>query len=61
MDDIFLKLETRIVETKIRPLRTQYSLVTDEPIFGMSVSAYKWYIVRIKNENLIKRLKGKCL
>ena len=59
MNEISLKLETRVVETKI--IQARFKVIADEPIFAMSKSAYNWYIAKIKNQNLVNRLKNRSL
>lgn len=59
MNEVSLKLETRVVEAKT--IQTRFKVIIGEPIFGMSQSAYNWYITKIKNENFISRLKNRSL
>jgi hypothetical protein len=59
MNEISLKLETRVVEAKT--ISTRFKIVVGEPVFGMSQSAYNWFITKIKNENFVSRLKNRSL
>lgn len=55
MNEIPVKIETKIVETKIRKI--EYTLSVGEPVFIMSNSVYNWYVRKYKNQNFVKRLK----
>ena len=57
MNEINLVMETKKVECEIRKAR--YTLVVDEPVFGMCASARLWFIRRAKTFNMITRLKRK--
>lgn len=56
---ISLNLVTKFVSSETIP--TRFSIVYGRPVFGMSKSAMNWYISRIKNENLVKRMKNRSL
>ena len=57
MNEINLVMGTKKVECESR--KTRYTLVVDEPIFGMSASARLWFIRRAKTFNMLNRLKRK--
>lgn len=57
MNEVTLKLETIIVEPK--SIKTNFTHTIGEFEFGMSESAYRWYIRKYKNNRFIKRLKNK--
>jgi hypothetical protein len=56
MNEIILKLETKTVQGK--SIKTDFKIIQGEPQFGMSKGAYRWWIIRIKNDNFVKRLKS---
>jgi hypothetical protein len=57
MNEINLVMVTKKVECE--SIKTRYTLVVDEPIFGMSTSARLWFIRRTKTFNMLNRLKRK--
>jgi len=57
MNEINLVMVTKKVECESRKLR--YTLVVDEPVFGMSAGARLWFIRRAKTFNMLNRLKRK--
>lgn len=60
MNEITLKLESRIVEGG-QLINARFKYVVGDPIFGMPKSVYKWYIRKHKNYNFVKRLKIRSL
>lgn len=59
MNEITLKLETKIVECK--SIKTDFAYVIEDPVIGMSESAYRWFIRKHKNNNFVKKLKNRNL
>ena len=55
MNEINLKLETKVIESK--SITVSWKWVMGEPEFEMSHIAYAWFVSRDKTINLIKRLK----
>lgn len=49
-----IKIETKTVRAEAR--QTEWKWVMGEPEFEMSKSAHKWYLIKIKTNNFIKRL-----
>lgn len=54
---IELEIETKEVECRV--IKTDFTWVVEEPTFGMSKSAYNWYVQKFKVSNLVNRLKRK--
>ena len=57
MNEVTLKLETINVESK--SIKTRFTYVIGEPVFGMSKSVYNRFIRKHKNTNLVKKLKNR--
>jgi hypothetical protein len=59
MNEINLKIETKQVECK--SIKTRFKITYEDPVFGMSDSARKWFLNRIKTKNMVRRLINRSL
>jgi hypothetical protein len=54
MNELNLKIKTVQVESK--SIKTRFKITYEDPVFGMSDSARKWFLDRIKTKNMVRRL-----